>query len=367
MKPLGLAIIGAGASQMMYGPAFTRLKEARPVAWVDPDKTRAESAASKFGGTAYAHFEEALAQKDVDAVVLVSPPWLHLPQAKAAFEAGKHVLCEKPMARSVAECQQMIDSSKTHDRLLMVAFMKRFNPALKYVKQQIDSGELGKVFEVKVEWSWPQYHLGGWRDKRQNLGGLFFDHGSHTIDLCRWWLGELESVSAEVRLLMQGREVEDFTQAVYRHKSGAISTHANSRMTHRPLRECYTIEGSKATLTLECINKWSFTSLEPFVVHKYVMGQATRLPEGYFCSIDDAIESDWMYLNSLRYFCTSILENKPPEYNTGMDGLKAVEGINGAYMASHFNKTLALPLVDPYDPDLIFDALLAKSPLIPAH
>lgn len=350
---------------MMYGPAFPRLKEGRVTAWMDLDLSRAQNAAQKLGGKAYDRYEDVLADKDVDAVILVSPPWLHMPQAIQAFEAGKHVLCEKPMARTVDECRQMIEAAEKHKRTLMVAFMKRFNRSFKWIKEQIETGELGTIFEVKVDWSWPQYALGGWRDKRDNLGGLYFDHGSHTIDLCRWWLGEIESVGAEVRLLLEGREVEDFAQAVYRHSSGAISTHYNSRMTHRPLRECYVIEGSKATVTIECVNEWSFTNMDAFVVKKYVHGQCTVMPQGYFCNVDDAIDADWMYLNSLRYFCRTVLEGKKPEFNTGLDGLKAVEGINAAYLSSHKHQTLKLPLQEPYNPDEIFDTLLKKSPRIP--
>jgi|GEM_PF-1467404 len=367
MKKIGIGFVGCGASQSMYGPALRYLDEGQAVAWVDVELQKAQDASTRYGGKAFTDYDEFLKCPGLDAVVIVSPPWLHLTQADAAAKAGKHVLCEKPMGRTVDECRQMIEAVEGRGKILMIGFMKRFSPWFLKIKTMIDSGELGEVFHVSVDWSWPQYALSGWRDKRENLGGLFFDHGSHTIDLCRWWLGEIETAYADVRILLEGREVEDFTQAIYKHQSGAISTHYNSRMTHRPLREAYLIEGSKATVTIECVGKWSFISPEPFVIRKYVQNQeqpiAIDIPWSW--DLDEYVKSTWMYLGSLRHFCEAIISEKQPALCTGNDGLKSVEAINAAYISAWKKQVITLPLNETYEPEKIFESFAVESPKIP--
>jgi predicted dehydrogenase len=300
-------------------------------------------------------------------VIIVSPPWFHVSQVIQAAQAGKHVLCEKPMARSVTECNDIIQSVKSAKKILMVGFMKRFSPYFRKVKELIDSGEVGEVFEIKSDWSWPQYALEPWRDKRINLGGLFLDHGSHTVDLARWWAGEITSVSAEVRVRLIGREVEDYAQVVYRHASGCISTHYNSRLTHRPLRESFTIEGSKATLILECLGKWSYTAIDAFVLKKFIKGHVEDITQtlGVQINPDDHFAQQWVYRASLQYFLDCIMTNKDPEYCTGSDGRAVIEAINAAYIAADENRIVSLPLKDPYNPEAIFTRITERASIVP--
>lgn len=366
---IGLGIVGCGGSVNMYGPALRFLPQVRVVAWMDPIAEKAQAAAQRYGGRAFTDYDAFLGHTRLDAVIIVSPPWLHLEQAQKAAAAGKHVLCEKPMARTVDECDAMIRTIGSAKRILMVAFMKRFSLYFRRVKELIDAGEIGEIFEIKSDWSWPQYALEPWRDKRINLGGLFLDHGSHTIDLARWWAGEITSVSAEVRIHLIGREVEDYAQAVYRHASGCISTHYNSRMTHRPLRESYTIEGSKATLVLECLGKWSFTAIDAFTLRKYIKGRVEDITPtlGVQINPEDHFAQQWMYRASLSYFLDCVQADREPEYCTGADGRAVIEAINAAYLAADENRIVNLPMKGSYDPEAIFDRLVEKSSISPTE
>lgn len=346
---IGIGFAGCGASVQMYGPALHCLEGVEVVAWMDPVYEKAKLAAERYGGEAYLDYGKFLAHDGLDAVVITSPVRMHLPQAKQAAEFGKPVLCEKPMAGTVKECKAIINAAEGAGQILMVGFMKRFSPYFKKVKQMIVEGEIGELFEIKTDWSWPQYFLAGWRDKREQGGGLFLDHGSHTIDLCRWWAGDIKSVYADIRILFDGREVEDYAQAVFHHQSGCISTHYNSRMTHRPLRECYTIEGRKCTVTLECLDKWSFDSLEPFVIKKYTLGKVEQIPLAHLLNIEDHFENTWMYLGSLKYFIECVKGNKKPEFCSGKDGLAAVEAINASYLSAYEKRVIALPLTKEYN------------------
>lgn len=361
---INIGVAGCGASVWMHGPALARQDDARVVAWMDPQREAAEKAVAQYGGTAYTDYAALLAHPGLDAVIIASPSWLHVEQATLAAHAGKHVLCEKPMARTVAECQQIIDACR--DVILMVAFMKRFDPALCQAQEMIAAGELGEIFEISSEWSWPQYVLGGWRDSRQTLGGLFQDHGSHTLDLCRWWAGDITSVYADVQMRLIGREVEDFAHVVCRHAGGCVSIHHQTRLTHQRLHENYRIEGSKATLALTCHNQWSATQMQPFTMTLYrnaggISSSAQDItPQTSWANFDRQLQEEYRYTRQLRYFVTCVREQRQPAFCRGVDGLAAIAGINAAYLSSAENRVIPLPLTEPVDLNAVFDRLAAQ-------
>jgi predicted dehydrogenase len=229
----------------------------------------------------------------------------------------------------------------------MTALVKRFDQSMNEVKRMIAGGELGSVFQVICEWGWPQYFASGWRDTLVTGGGLFQDHGSHTVDLCRWWLGEIETVSGEIAVLLMGHEVEDQALALYRHIGGAVSIQLQTRMTHKPLVERYQIDGTLGTLVLEYPG-WSGPGREPYTVTLYSKGnvdqaiienrtlQKEGIPDEYFNKHD-------AYLAELRHFCRVIRGDEDLRVS-GLDGRKAIEAVTAAYISSWKKVKITLPL-----------------------
>ena len=348
MEPLGIGIVGLGASRWMYLPAFRFLQEGRLVAVMDPNaEAVAEVCRQQENIRGYTEYDDILADPLVQALIIASPVSYHAEQVIRAAQAGKHVLCEKPMAPTVDDCDRMIAACAQAAVTLMVALVKRFDRSMIYVKELLETGQLGSVFQVTCEWGWPQYFLAGWRDTLVNGGGLFLDHGSHSVDLCRWWLGEFASVSGEVAVLLEGREVEDQALALYRHVGGAISFQQHSRMTHKPLRERYTIDGTLGTLEVECFG-WSGPSREPYRLTLYHEGQVDRaLIENRTLPRDSDPHRDYdrhdPYLQELRHFCRAVRGEEPLRV-TGLDGRKAIEAITAAYLSSWKGEKVALPL-----------------------
>jgi predicted dehydrogenase len=305
---------------------------------MDPKPEVAEAAAGEYGGRVCLTFEELLTA-DVDAVLIASPHSVHAEQALAAAQAGKHVLVEKPMAPSPAECRAILEACRHAGVTLMVGLMKRFDPAFETARQMVEAGELGEVHTFSCDWGWPQFFLAGWRDTAAGGGGLLMDHGSHTLDLARWFLGEIESVSATVRSLLPGREVEDEAQVMCRHVGGGVSLHHHSRQTHRPLHECYHLEGTRGTLTLECRGQWSATQLHPFTLTLWrnTTGIAAC---GVDCSpqptgtLDSQIRDQWRYSRLLAHFAHCVADGTPPVQATGDDGLAAATAVRAAVSAS---------------------------------
>jgi UDP-N-acetyl-2-amino-2-deoxyglucuronate dehydrogenase len=370
-KKIGIGVVGCGSSIWMHGPALISQENARVVAWMDPEEKAARAATGQYGGETFTDFDRLLACRDVDALIIASPTWMHLPQCRQAAAAGKHVLCEKPMARDITECRQMAEACRIAGVTLMMGFMKRFNPAFIKAKEMIDSGELGEVFEIGCDWAWPQYFLAGWRDTLRGGGGLLQDHGSHTVDLCRWWTGDVASVSAEVRVKLEGREVEDYALVTCRHKSGCVSTHRHTRLTHQTLHERYQIEGSKATLVLECVGQWSPSQTYTFTLKRYtseegvagVCADILLQPQG---GLDRQMREQYSYARQLRFFVDAIREGGEPGMCTAEDGLHAMEVVNAAYISSAENRTVVLPLEEGYDLAGVFRTL-GKGTRFPPH
>ena len=152
MRKLGIGVIGCGgAAQVGHLPWYARNPHVRLVAVADVDEKKARYIAEKYHvKDYYADYEKLLQRDDVDAVSICTPVAYHCEQAVRAFEYGKHVLLEKPMARDIYECDLIIRASEKASRILMVGFMKRFNPAFEFIKSVLDRGVIGKPFNNSV-------------------------------------------------------------------------------------------------------------------------------------------------------------------------------------------------------------------------
>ncbi len=171
----------------MYAPVWRHLQDVTLAALYDPDAENARSMRDLVGEGQVVDSVAALHDVGVDAVIVASPVWAHGEQCIDALDRGLHVFCEKPMARTVAECRSIIEAAERSDRILMLGFMKRFDPSFLKVRELIDAGTLGKIVEIRCDWSFYADFRGGSREEPQTWGGVFQDHGSHTVDLCRWW------------------------------------------------------------------------------------------------------------------------------------------------------------------------------------
>ena len=133
MTKAGIAILGCEQSVAMYMPMFRYLDNGEFVAAVDIAKEKAEKARDVYGAKrAYTSIDEMLLDAEIDGVIVATPHYLHAEHVVKIAEAGKHVLCEKPMARTIDECDRMIDASERNGLILMPAHMKRFNCAFNW-------------------------------------------------------------------------------------------------------------------------------------------------------------------------------------------------------------------------------------------
>src|ERR1700730_2299294 len=183
-------LIGCGdiaRKRVAPGLRDSELGELVAVSRAQADK--AESFAAEFGARKwYADSSELLCDDEVNAVYIATPVHLHAAQAIAAAEAGKHVLCEKPMAMNVRECDQMIDACRRNDVKLGVAYYRHFYPVVEHVKAIIKSGEIGTPVLAQInafEWFNPDAdHPRSWLLRKERAGGgPMFDFGCHRIEV----------------------------------------------------------------------------------------------------------------------------------------------------------------------------------------
>ena len=191
-QQLRIGIIGVGIGQAHIN-GYSKVKEAKVTALCDLDEKRAREVAQSCkveGAAIFTDTNELLARDDIDAVSVCLPNKLHAPVAVAALQAGKHVMCEKPLAIDAQAAQSIADAAAQSGKKCMVGQVKRFEPAARVLKEIVESGELGRIYYEKAVWfrkkGIPGY--GGWfTTKALSGGGPLIDIGVHLLDAA-WWL-----------------------------------------------------------------------------------------------------------------------------------------------------------------------------------
>ncbi len=219
-SPRRVILVGCGAvARQFYVPALRTLQHAglvRVSAIVDPAVTARENVARTFPKAGQAAALEQTTAPAGTLAIIASPPAFHAAQTMAALERGWHVLCEKPMAPTVAEATEMIATARRHERLLAVGLYKRLFPACRYLRALCHDGLLGPLIRFTVDEGGPFDWPGGpsFFDRAQTRGGVLFDVGVHVFDLLGWWIGE----PAQLRYAddaMGGIEANAFVQLEY--------------------------------------------------------------------------------------------------------------------------------------------------------
>jgi myo-inositol 2-dehydrogenase/D-chiro-inositol 1-dehydrogenase len=190
-----LGIVGCGGvTEQRHLPALRRVRGIEVRALADSDSARLERVAAQFGvARSYGDYRELIERAEVDAVAVCVPPQLHAMVALAALEAGKHVLIEKPLALSLAECDLLLESSQARSALkVMLGFNLRWHRLVREAREIIMSGELGRIKLVRTVFT-SGVRLGAdfaeWRRRRETGGGALFELGVHHFDLLRFLLG----------------------------------------------------------------------------------------------------------------------------------------------------------------------------------
>jgi D-xylose 1-dehydrogenase (NADP+, D-xylono-1,5-lactone-forming) len=205
-------------------PAIQQVPNSRVLAVASSNEERARVAAFRFGiERAYHGYQALLDDPDVDVVYIALPNHLHREWTIRAALAGKHVLCEKPLAMTTAECDEMIATCRQANALLMEAVMYRFHPRMLYLKQMLEAGELGDIRFLHAAFSFPFGAPGNYRAYAQFGGGALLDVGSYCINAARWLIGS-EPDSAQ-SVISYSQETTDLSTSAILHFGENVSAH----------------------------------------------------------------------------------------------------------------------------------------------
>jgi predicted dehydrogenase len=273
LKRLNVAIVGCGwVSDWHMRDGFARLPQLfSVVAACDKAGDRASEFAERYGiARVYDDYDALLAQPDIDVVVICTPPALHAPMVIAALQAGRHVVCEKPFAASLAEVDAVARAAAGSRGRVMPIFQYRFGDGVARVRHVIQSGLAGKHFMSTVETAkrrGPDYYAVPWRGKfATELGGVLLTQAIHIHDVALWVLGAVSQVSCFKTTRVNPIEVEDCAVAILRMADGSVtsmsSTLGSARQLAR-LRLCF----EHVTFEKTCYDEDSMRPAdEPWVV-----------------------------------------------------------------------------------------------------
>jgi predicted dehydrogenase len=240
MKKIRFGILGSGFMGRTHADAIKRLPNATLIAV--SGGSRAPALAERYGVACEAGLAALVGRADIDAVIVTTPHHLHVDETLAALGAGKHVMVEKPLATSVADCDRMMAEAARQKRVLATGYQQRFRVNNAKARALIADNAIGRVLAVQV--SMPMYAgaiksggFGGnweWWNNPASLGHLL-NSSPHAIDLLRGFTGgEVVSVSALSRTLLPEVPVEDTTMALLEFSTGTICTLVSSRALPAP-------------------------------------------------------------------------------------------------------------------------------------
>jgi predicted dehydrogenase len=340
--PVKYGVIGCGAiAQRRHIPECIANPESKLVALADPVTDRVGELGKKYGAKPYTDYKEMLKDANVDAVVVAGPNALHAQQSIDALNAGKHVLCEKPMATTRDDAKAMLDAAKKNKKFLMIGLNQRLMPPHVKAKKILQSGALGKVLAFRTAFKHPGPE--GWSvdagkswffKKGQAFMGVTGDLGVHKADLLRWLLGqEFAEVGGLIATLdkrdPEGKliDLDDNAYLTLKTTGGIIGSMILS-WTNYGAEENYTV--------LYCQNGVLSLGTDPTwgVIVDFKNGERELHKVGEIATNVKQVAS-----GIIDSFTKSIASNTPPEID-GMEGYKSLDVILTAMEAAKEGKTL---------------------------
>jgi predicted dehydrogenase len=336
MEKVRVAIIGAGwIAQVAHIPVWKKIPEVELVAVCDTVKTRAKAVAEKYKIPQYlTRDEDVLKRDDIDAVDICVPTNLHERLTLESLSAGKHVLVEKPMSRTVEEGEKMVRAARQHKKHLMVAMNVRFRWDAVNLKSFVDGGEVGKVFYMKTGWLRRKKKSDeqAWMfQKKHSGGGVLMDLGIQMLDVSLWLLNnpKVKSVKANVYNQAGKFEVED-TATAFVHLDNDVTL---------GLEVSWIFLRDQDLFYTNLLGTQGNAQLNPLRVTKELHGNLVNLTPGRAETHTNLYKQS--YENELRHFI-SCLRDGAPMLSSGEESLERMRLIEVMYESANRGKEVAL-------------------------
>jgi len=337
-KRVNIGVLGAGGIAMRKTiPGMLKARNCRLAAVMDP--VGVDRVAAAFGvAKAYTNEDDLLADPEVEAVYIASPVAYHAGQIVRAAEAGKHVLCEKPLCLSLRQAKEAVAACRKHKVILQEGYMMQFHGAHAKIKEMIEAGRLGKIVYMRAQLScWYPSIPGAWRqDPKTGGGGALIDMATHLYDLLEFFAGPIRRIAALTATLVQDYKSDDASTTLLEFKSGAQATvdcfYCIPDEASRTRLEVYGSQG--AMLSEGTIGQGKSGKLEGIYAlgdaaydaaqNKDVARKFQRIP---FKAVNP-------YTAECEYFADCILQGRAPAMNNAKNSLHLMSLVENAYGSS---------------------------------
>jgi len=333
---LSVGIIGAGLIGCKRAHEIVQNRGSRLIAVTDQDNARAQALAGQFGVELIGGWQELLGRTDIDAVVVATTHNSLAPIAEAALRAGKHVLCEKPLAMTVEQAQRLVHAAAENGKKLKTGFNHRHHPAVWRAREVFGEGQIGRLMFLRG-----RYGHGGrlgydkeWRaDPAISGGGELIDQAIHLLDLYRWFAGEFKDMYAVLPTAFWKMRVEDNVFCTMRGSDGVVAT-LHASWTQWKNLFSFEIYGDTGYLIVDGLGG-------SYGRERLVIG---KRPPQFGVPQEEVIEfppGDVSWAHEWQEFVCAIQENRRCLAD-GTDGLQALRLVAAAYESSRQGTVIQL-------------------------
>lgn len=332
MNSLRFGIIGTGNIAPVHIAAVRSTPNARVVAVTDGDCGRAESFAQRYQVDCETSYQALCARPDIDVITICAPHYLHAPMAIEAARADKHVLCEKPMACTPEECDEMIAAATRSGITLGVIFQNRFDRLPLKIKAAMDKGRLGRILWASATTPWHRdsayYEQGSWRGSWAAAGGgALMNQAIHAVDLLLWLGGQPEKVTAKMRTLNHPIEVEDVVVAVLEYSQGHLGLIEATTNAYPGFGERIEFHGTRGSIVYhkgEARLEWRLRDPEESWDETTTVSNAAAAP------MDISAAG---HIAQFQDFAAAIREGRPPRVDAA-EGRRSVDLVAAIYRSA---------------------------------
>lgn len=339
-------LIGAGCIGHLRAKALSQLDGCELSAIADVDPSRARAMATSPDIKIFQDFQEMLSLADLNTVIVSTPPQFHEDLVIDALKAGKHVLCEKPLANTVEACRRMLDVARASGTVLATGFNHRYFPSIQYLKQAIDTGLIGELDHVRAfagHTGLSEFRNAWEYDKNIIGGGALMDVGIHIIDLTRYVLGEVEEVyGLTSNKVWNLGASEDNGIALLRNHQGKFAVLQATWTEWKGYRFYLEAYGTKGM-----VRAYYAPMMNLLITQDKPGGRRKRAVRFYPMSMLREKFAGWqssviqMFRQELTDFIL-LTRGKQSSIADGVAGLRAVEIANAIYLSSQEHKAIRL-------------------------
>ncbi len=329
-------IVGCGTISKFYGESLNHIEGSQIAFLDDINMQAARTFAEKYGGEAYDNYDALLAS-GIDAVCLCTPSGLHASQAVRAANAGKHIVCEKPIGITARQLDDIEAAVRQNGVTFTAISQLLFGDAVQATKKALDEGKLGKLVlgdvAMKYYRSEEYFKAGGWRGTwAMDGGGALMNQGIHGVSVLLYLMGPVKSVAALTRTLVHDIEVEDTAVALLEFENGALGNLIGTTSVQPAMPRLFNIQGENGTieLTENSISRWEVPGEDGPGVAVSTVNDSANDPTAFTYEL---------HKRQLEDFIDAVQTGRKPLLGV-KEGREAVDLILAIYQSSQTGKTI---------------------------